>query len=306
MLKVENLSRSFGEKKAVDNISFSVRPGVITGLLGPNGAGKTTTMRLITGYLEPSSGFVYFGGNLLSDDMNAIQKKLGYLPESAPLYPEMKVSEYLEYMAAIRAVPKEKRKGQIEEMVSVCELESKIDSPVSFLSKGFKQRLALAGTLVHDPEVIILDEPTTGLDPNQISQIRNLIKKLGKSKTLILSTHILKEVEDVCDEVIIINNGKIVANSSVKSLYGETKVLVTVNTGIDNLRKHFTGDEFIDIEFYSGYEHSDDTYKSFLISLKDDKPELVFYQLSKANFMVKEIRLFKRSLESIFSDLTRN
>ncbi len=306
MLTVENLSRHFDAKIAVDNISFSIKPGVITGLLGPNGAGKTTTMRLITGFLKPTSGKVLYQNNLVSDGSEDIKSRLGYLPESAPLYPEMKVLEYLQFMADIRGVPLDQQKESIRSMVELCELETKLGSIIAFLSKGFKQRVALAGTLIHNPDIIILDEPTSGLDPNQISHVRDLIKKLGKEKTLILSTHILQEVEDVCDEVIIINNGKIVANSSVKNLYGDNKVQVVVKTSIEPIKKVFSTDQFLGVEpFEDADEKLEEGYHSYLVSLKEYKPEIVFQTLSKQNFAVREIKLYKKSLESIFSELTK-
>jgi ABC-2 type transport system ATP-binding protein len=306
MLTVENLSRHFDSKIAVDNISFSIKPGVITGLLGPNGAGKTTTMRLITGFLKPTSGLVLYKNNPVSDGSDDIKSKLGYLPESAPLYPEMKVLEYLQFMADIRGVPLDKQKEAVHSMVELCELETKLESIIAFLSKGFKQRVALAGTLIHDPDVIILDEPTSGLDPNQISHVRDLIKKLGKEKTLILSTHILQEVEDVCDEVIIINNGRIVANSSVKNLYGDNKVQVVVKASIEQVTKVFSTEPFIGVEsFTEDNEKQEDGYHSFLVSLKEYTPEAVFQTLSKHSLFVREIKIYKKSLESIFSELTK-
>jgi len=278
MLEVRNLSRSFNSKIAVDQVSFSLKPGKITGLLGPNGAGKTTTMRLITGYLEPSSGNIFYQGRDIQEDLQAIQRRLGYLPESAPLYYDMLVSEYLEFMAEIRDVPESNRQTQIQKMIEVCELSTHLNFPIAQLSKGFKQRVALAGTLIHNPEIIILDEPTSGLDPNQISHIRNLIKNLAKDKILILSTHILQEVEDVCDEVIIIHKGKIVANSSVENLH---------SVELDKDSKPKEG------------------FFSYIISLSEDKPEEVFRVLAKSNFVVREMKIFRKSLESIFEELTR-
>jgi ABC-2 type transport system ATP-binding protein len=304
MLKVQNLTRKFESKVAVNNITFTIKPGVITGLLGPNGAGKTTTMRLLTGFLEPTSGFIYYGGKLFSEDPIGIKSKLGYLPESAPLYPEMKVSEYLSYMADIRKVSENKKEEAINKMIELCELSTHIHVPISQLSKGFKQRVALAGTLIHDPEVIILDEPTSGLDPNQISHIRNLIKSLGKQKTLILSTHILQEVEDICDEVIIINRGNIVANSSVSALHASNGVIIEAATGLDTIKSLFSSKEFISVE--NSGETAKEGYQSFIISMNEDKPELVFETLKKSNFSVREMKPYKKSLESIFEELTRN
>lgn len=303
MLRVENLTRKFQDKVAVNNISFSVKPGVITGLLGPNGAGKTTTMRLLTGYLEPSSGSIYYDNHAFLEDPLTVQKKLGYLPESAPLYPEMLISEYLNYMADIRGIDASDKPGRVEKMIDVCELSSHINTPISFLSKGFKQRVALAGTLIHDPQIIILDEPTSGLDPNQISHIRTLIRSLGKEKTLILSTHILQEVEDVCDEVIIINQGNIVANSSVKNLHTGHSVFIQVNAELNQVKPLFGTKDFISVEEFT--DGNDGSYKGYLVHTTESKPETVFATLAKSNLQVRELKIFKRSLESIFEELTR-
>ncbi|MBK7058120.1 MAG: ATP-binding cassette domain-containing protein [Leptospiraceae bacterium] len=303
MLRVENLTRKFQNKVAVNNISFSVKPGVITGLLGPNGAGKTTTMRLLTGYLEPSSGSIYYGTHAFLEDPITIQQKLGYLPESAPLYPEMLISEYLNYMADIRGVATLDKPSRIEKMVEICELSSHYNTPISFLSKGFKQRVALAGTLIHDPEIIILDEPTSGLDPNQISHIRTLIKGLGKEKTLILSTHILQEVEDICDEVIIINQGNIVANSSVKNLHSGFSVSIQVGAELNQVKPLFAAAPFLSVEEFP--EINEAGFKGYLVHMTELKPEVVFATLAKSSLPVRELKVFKRSLESIFEELTR-
>ncbi|HNF27946.1 MAG TPA: ATP-binding cassette domain-containing protein, partial [Leptospiraceae bacterium] len=275
MLKVESLSRKFADKTAVNNISFTVKPGVITGLLGPNGAGKTTTMRLLTGYLEPTTGFIsYKDRSLKGEELLNFKSKLGYLPESAPLYPDMLVSEYLEYMSDARNVPADKKQERIAEMTEICELATHISMPIGFLSKGFRQRVALAGTLIHDPEIIILDEPTSGLDPNQIAHIRNVIRNLGKEKTVILSTHILQEVEDICDEVIIISRGNIVANSTVKNLQSGFKVYFAAKAKESEIRSIFKAPEFTEIETLN--EKSEDGYTPYLITITENRPENVF------------------------------
>jgi ABC-2 type transport system ATP-binding protein len=260
-------------------------------------------MRLLTGYLEPSSGSIIYDNQELSADPTSVQKKLGYLPESAPLYPDMLISEYLNYMADIRGVDKTEKPSRIAKMVEICELSSHINTPISFLSKGFKQRVALAGTLVHDPEIIILDEPTSGLDPNQISHIRALIRSLGKEKTLILSTHILQEVEDICDEVVIIDQGNIVANSSVKNLHSGHSVSVQVKGELNQVKPLFNSQDFISVEEFS--QIGDSNFKGYLVHMNELKPEAVFSVLAKSNLEVRELKVFKRSLESIFEELTR-
>ncbi len=302
MLYVEKLTKKFDEKIAVNNISFQVKPGVITGLLGPNGAGKTTTMRLLSGFLSPSSGYIKYGDLSIENDLEKIQSKLGYLPETAPLYMDMLVKEYLEYIATIRGVSSSELKVKMDKMIELCELSTHLNIPISNLSKGFKQRVSLAGTLIHDPEIIILDEPTSGLDPNQISHIRNLIKSLGKNRILILSTHILQEVEDICDEVIIINSGNIVANSTVKGLHKGKSVFVSIR-GDENVLHKALKDKFSGIEKIG--EESEDDFSAFIISLGESKVEEVYSILKKTSLEVREIKEYSKSLELIFEELTR-
>lgn len=305
MLRVENLTKNFGTKLAVNNISFTVQPGVITGLLGLNGAGKTTTMRLITGFIEPSSGHIYYNEQNTIDDPIWLKQKLGYLPESAPLYPDMLVREYLEFMAEVRHLPDPLKKVQIEKMIDLCELSTHIQFPISQLSKGFKQRVALAGTLIHDPELIILDEPTSGLDPNQISHIRQLIKNMGKEKTLILSTHILQEVEDICEEVIIINRGEIVENSKVSDLHKrDRQVIISAKTDLITIKKVLNTKEIDSVELYAE-ESPSDGFTLYKVILSENKPESVYKALQKTEIEVREIKINKKSLSSIFEELTR-
>lgn len=304
MLKAENLTKVFSEKIAVDNISFQVRPGVVTGLLGPNGAGKSTTMRLLTGFIRPTSGEIFYKGESFASDPISVKRKMGYLPESAPLYSDMLVSEYLAFAAEIRGIETAKISGKVDEMTELCELKSHFHSPIGFLSKGFRQRVALAATLIHNPEVIILDEPTSGLDPNQISQIRSLIKNLSKDKTVILSTHILQEVEDICDDVIIINKGKIVANSKVSELHRGHGVVISIKADEQEVKNLFNSSEFLDVMRYSEDEEIDSDFISYLIAMKNDSYENVFQLLASSRIPVKEMRIHKKSLESVFKDLT--
>lgn len=215
---VKNLTKRYGPQRAVDNISFEVKTGEILGFLGPNGAGKTTTMKAITSYLSPSEGDITIGNYSIWNDQEQIKKSIGYLPEQNPLYTEMPVLDYLKYVAELQNIKPEKIKERILEMVNVCGLEGEKHKKIYELSKGYRQRVGLAQALIHDPEVLILDEPTTGLDPNQIVEIRELIKKIGREKTVILSSHILAEVEATCDRILIINKGKIVANGTSEEL----------------------------------------------------------------------------------------
>lgn len=218
MIEVQDLSKSYGEKTAVDRISFSVNKGEILGFLGPNGAGKTTTMRVLTGYLPATTGTAKIAGFDVFDDSMEVRRRIGYLPENPPLYFDMTVAEYLDFVSRIKNVPAEKRAQRIEAAMEMTKIAEQRDQLIKRLSRGFKQRVGLAQAIVHDPDVIILDEPTVGLDPKQIIEVRHLIKGLAGNHTIILSTHILPEVSMTCDRVIIINHGKIVAVDTPENL----------------------------------------------------------------------------------------
>jgi ABC-2 type transport system ATP-binding protein len=217
-IAVRNLTKTYNGKPAVNDISFDVRTGEILGFLGPNGAGKTTTMKIITCYMPPTAGTVEVDGLNIFDDSLAVRRKIGYLPEMNPLYMDMNVLDSLAYSAELHGIRGSAATDRISEMVHVCGLETVHYKDIDELSKGFRQRVGLAQAMIHDPEVLILDEPTSGLDPNQIVEIRNLIRRLGQAKTVILSTHILPEVQATCDRVIIINDGKLVADGSPEQL----------------------------------------------------------------------------------------
>jgi len=230
---VENLTKKYGAQRAVDNISFTVRTGEVLGFLGPNGAGKTTTMKAITTSFAPSSGDVRIGDISVTEKPEDVKTHIGYLPESNPLYTEMPVIDYLYYVAEIHGIPKKNREERILEMVDICGLEGEKHKLISELSKGYRQRVGLAQALIHDPEVLILDEPTTGLDPNQIVEIRELIKRIGREKTVILSSHILAEVEATCDRILIINKGKIVADGTAEELRKSAQGNEILHVGIE-------------------------------------------------------------------------
>jgi ABC-2 type transport system ATP-binding protein len=232
---VENLTKIYGTQRAVDNITFRVKTGEVLGFLGPNGAGKTTTMKAITTYLIPNEGTIKVGEFSISEQPEEIKKRIGYLPESNPLYQEMPVIDYLRFVAELQGIEKSKVNDRLREMVDICGLEGEKHKKIGELSKGYKQRVGLAQALIHDPEVLILDEPTSGLDPNQIVEIRELIKKIGRKKTVILSSHILAEVEATCDRIMIINKGKIVADGTS-----------------EELRKHAQGKEIIKVTIEDG------------------------------------------------------
>jgi ABC-2 type transport system ATP-binding protein len=234
-IRIENLSKRYGLQTAVDDISFEVKTGEILGFLGPNGAGKSTSMKMITGYLGIGEGDVLIGGQSVRDHGDELKKHIGYLPENNPLYLDMPVIDYLQFCAALQGVAKEKITDRIRSMIKVCGLNAEKHKKIGELSKGFRQRVGLAQAMIHDPAILILDEPTTGLDPNQIVEIRKLIREIGKEKTVILSTHILPEVEATCDRILIINKGRIVADGTA-----------------DTLRKQATGNELLKVRIEDG------------------------------------------------------
>jgi ABC-2 type transport system ATP-binding protein len=223
MIEVQSITKRYGATEAVKDLSFSVGKDQVLGFLGPNGAGKTTIMKILTGFHFPSEGTASLDGFSVSDNPVEVKKRTGYLPESVPLYNDMTVDEYLSFMAAARLVPPDKQKAAIEKSIADCGLKEVRSQLIETLSKGYKQRVGLAQAIIHDPPILILDEPTSGLDPNQIIEIRSLIKKLGKSKTVILSTHILQEVEAICSQVLIINEGRIAAQGTPEEIAGTLK-----------------------------------------------------------------------------------
>jgi ABC-2 type transport system ATP-binding protein len=223
MIEVKSITKRYGAAEAVKDVSFSVGKDQVLGFLGPNGAGKTTIMTLLTGFDFPSDGTATLDGFSISDNPVEVKKRTGYLPESVPLYNDMTVDEYLSFMAAARLIPPDRQKAAIEKSIIDCGLKEVRSQLVETLSKGYKQRVGLAQAIIHDPPILILDEPTSGLDPNQIIEIRSLIKKLGKSKTVILSTHILQEVEAICSQVLILNEGRIAAQGTSEEIAGTLK-----------------------------------------------------------------------------------
>ncbi|MBN2040143.1 MAG: ATP-binding cassette domain-containing protein [Spirochaetes bacterium] len=305
MISVSDLSKNYGDVQAVNNISFSIRKGEITGLLGPNGAGKSTTLRMLTCYLKPTSGKVCVGDYLSDENPNEVRSIIGYLPESAPIYGDMIVYDYLNYVAKIRGVRDKKR---IKEMASLCGLTEMMHKNVSDLSKGFKQRVGLAHAMIADPEILILDEPTSGLDPNQIIEIRKLIREIGKEKTVILSTHILSEVEATCDRVIIIDKGKIVADNSTSELKAsqgnESRISVKVaNTDFDTLKEELRNiSGVIDVI----KTEDDNLTGATIITAADNevRPD-IFRRISDKGWILYEMLKESRSLENVFRELTR-
>ncbi|NNG16814.1 MAG: ATP-binding cassette domain-containing protein, partial [Gemmatimonadales bacterium] len=228
LLSLEGVSKHFGPVAAVDDVSFSVDRGQVVGFLGPNGAGKSTTMRMITQFIEPDQGQVLFDGQRLSEADREAKRRIGYLPENNPLYTEMLVTEYLDFVAGLRAIPPAERRSELDRVVAATAIEDVFYRPIGELSKGFKQRVGLAQAILHRPDLLVLDEPTEGLDPNQRVEIRHLISHLGKDRTVILSTHVLQEVQHTCSRLLIINRGKIVADGPVEQLIASAKGVVQI------------------------------------------------------------------------------
>ena len=231
MIKVENITRRYGDFAAVDNVSFAISPGEIVGLLGHNGAGKTTIMKMITGYLEPTSGTIMVNGREVSADRRLIQQQIGYLPENCPVYPEMTVFDYLDYGASLHGIEESARPQLIAEAIARTELRDKAIKPIATLSRGYRQRTGVAQAILHNPAILILDEPTNGLDPTQIQHMRSLITKLAEKSTVIISTHILQEVQAICDRVIILKDGKKALDLRLNELQSEGRLLLSINGG---------------------------------------------------------------------------
>ena len=297
-ITVNNLTKNYGAQKAVDGISFTVNKGEIVGFLGPNGAGKSTTMKIITGYLTASTGSATVCGIPVTENSNESKKKIGYLPEANPLYYDMYVREYLDFVTNIHTVKNKKEK--IEEVIKTVGLTVEANKKIGQLSKGYKQRVGLAAALIHDPEVLILDEPTTGLDPNQIIEIRELIKKLGADKTVLFSSHILQEVQAICDRVIIINKGKIVADDLLENLLG---------------KKHFNElkleiKEVVQEDFFEGIENITQVNANTWLFKTDDadalRRRLMEISLKKNLNIISLQSETAGSLEDIFRTLTAN
>ena len=229
MIKVDNITRRYGDFAAVDKVSFAISPGEIVGLLGHNGAGKTTIMKMITGFLEPTAGTITVGGHDIGTDRRAIQQQIGYLPENCPVYPEMTVFDYLDYTAALHGLSETERAPLIAKAIARTELQDKVIKPIATLSRGYRQRTGVAQAILHNPAILILDEPTNGLDPTQIQHMRRLITRLAETSTIIISTHILQEVQAICDRVIILKDGKKALDSRLDALRTEGRLLLSVN-----------------------------------------------------------------------------
>ena len=310
MIKVENLSKNYGSVKAVKSISFELNDGQVVGFLGANGAGKSTTLKIMTGYISPSSGNVFYGEKNIQDDTSEIQKDIGYLPELNPLYSEMIVHDYLKFISEVRGISENDFKNAFQKVVEECSLNAVAHRTIANCSKGYKQRIGLAAALIHDPKILILDEPVTGLDPNQIVEIRQLIKKLGKEKIVLMSSHILQEIQATVDRIIIINEGSIVADGSSEELLsdsakGKADLKLEVSNADENdIRDMKATIPSIDIKNIS-IEDSFTRINIEFPSNGDPREDIFKYAVDK-NWVILEMVTSKQNLEDIFRKLTGN
>lgn len=307
MIEVKNITKKYGNTIAVDNISFDVKDGEVVGFLGPNGAGKSTTMNMITGFIEPTEGQIIINGNDISKKPKQAKKQIGYMPENVPLYYELTVKEFVTYMAELKFVKRQERKAEVEKILKETGLADVQKKLIRNLSRGYKQRVSLAGALVGNPDVIILDEPTVGLDPKQITEIRNLIKELGKKHTVILSTHILSEVSQICEKVVIINKGKIVAIDTPENLEKKTRekngISVTVEDPKDKMKDLKT--KIPEIEKIEMVKDNEDGTKQFIITsvAEIDLRKKLFEVLPKEEITIFELKKTETTLEDAFIKL---
>ena len=309
MIQVENLTKYYHSLCAVNQINFDIQKGEILGLLGPNGAGKTTTLRMLTGYLQPSSGNIQVKGLSIDQHSLEIKKILGYLPESAPLYQDMLVFDYLNYVAAIRHINANKKAQRIRELAELCGINEVMHMPIGELSKGYKQRVGLAHAMMNDPEVLVLDEPTSGLDPNQIVEIRKIIKEIGQEKTIILSTHILSEAEATCDRIVIISQGKIVADGSAENLKQTTRGksimnLSLSNADFQNVEDRLTAIKGLDMVTCISEDDGILEIRLSCSSTTDLRPA-VYGKIKETDWVLLEFYQETQSLENIFRELTK-
>ena len=307
MITVKNVTKKYGKFKAVDNISFEINDGEIIGLLGPNGAGKSTTMNILTGFIEPTEGEVIINGYNISKKPKKAKKCIGYMPEGVPLYKDMTVKEFVTYMAELKGVKKEQIKESVDQAIQDTWLQNVRKVLIRNLSKGYKQRVSMAGALVGNPEIIILDEPTVGLDPKQIIEIRNLIKKLGKDHTLIISSHILSEISQICERVIIINKGQIVAVDSPEHLEDTVNVENAINIIVEDKENKIEKIKIQGAKKIELIKKNDDNTKEYrIIPEKDyDIRKSIFSDLAKENITIFELKKPEITLEEAFMDLIK-
>ena len=309
MIEINNLVKRYGDKKAVNGISFTVNDDEVLGFLGPNGAGKSTTMNIITGYLSSTSGTVKVNGHDILEEPELAKKEIGYLPENPPLYTDMTVNEYLDFICDLKGVDKHKRRKQLEKIISMVKISEVTDRLIGNLSKGYKQRVGIAQALVGNPSILILDEPTVGLDPSQIIEIRKLIKSLSKSHSIIISSHILSEIQEIADRVVIINNGKIAAVDTLtdlsKRLSGQSKLLMSFRgpvkecstkirtlPGITSAVPKIVDSKYSQLELGIAGENSNEIRES------------IFFMMANSGWPILELRSLDPSLEEVFLNIT--
>ena len=307
VIQVKNVTKKYGSTIAVNDISFDVKDGEIVGFLGPNGAGKSTTMNMITGFIEPTKGQIIINGNDISKRPRKAKKEIGYMPENVPLYYELTAKEFISYMAELKLVKRSERKKEVEKVIEETGLQDVQNKLIRNLSRGYKQRVSLAGALVGNPDVIILDEPTVGLDPKQITEIRELIKELGKKHTVILSTHILSEVSQICEKVIIINKGRIIAVDTPENLEKATKekngISVIVEDPKGNMKK--LKEKIKEIDSVDFVKDNEDGTKQYLITTSSDIDlrKKLFEVLPKEEIVIFELKKTETTLEDAFIKL---
>ena len=308
MIEVKNLTKKYGTFEAVKGISFSIEKGEIVGFLGPNGAGKSTTMNMITGFIEPTEGSIIVDGYDIEKRPRLVKQKIGYMPENVPLYKELTVREFINYMADLRGIKRSEKKEKINKVIDEVGIKNVQNKLISNISRGYRQRVSLAGALVGNPEILILDEPTVGLDPKQVVEIRNLIKSFKGKYTVILSSHILSEVSNMCDKIIVINNGKIVKIDSTQNLINtESKNSKIVYVTVDNESSNF---ETVvkKLKFVSSFDvvSIDSTSKTYKLNCKETNNDIrkdLSKAFSKENIIVLEIKLEEATLEDAFIDI---
>jgi ABC-2 type transport system ATP-binding protein len=306
-IEATELSKSYGAVQALDRVSFSVEKGEVIGLLGPNGAGKTTLMKILTGYLEPDEGSAQLRGIDVVTDPLSVQKRIGYLPESAPLYGEMTVQEYLLMMAELRDIPPDRRRSMLSEAVYATGLEGYLTRQIGKLSKGYRQRVGIAQVILHRPELLILDEPTSGLDPTQIVEIRDLIKRLAQTATVMLSTHILSEVEMTCERVLVIMRGRLRADARLSELRAGNAAVVAIESGATGVREALKALPGVDSVAPEPNDGAPAGFKRWrVVGSADDLCPALFDALRGKSWKVAELRSDTRSLEAVFRELAES
>ncbi len=304
MIEVKNLAKSFGDLRAVDGVSFDARAGEILGVLGPNGAGKTTTLRMICGYLPPDDGTAIVAGHDVRDDSLAARRALGYLPENVPLYPEMRVEEYLSFRAGLKGIPARKRRHAVGRAAELTGIGHVLGRPIGHLSRGYRQRVGLADALVADPPVLVLDEPTVGLDPNQVIEVRELIRSLRGDRTLLLSSHILPEVEQVCDRVVIFRGGRIVAEGTTEELAERIAGARTVTLELRREDRERLASLVAGLGTIAAEEDLPDGWVRATLETAADVREELFRRAGATGIVLRELTRRALTLEEVFHQLT--